>query len=200
MTTDKLPTVLICIPNAGMVHTDYMLSLIGLHSYSRGFAKVAIADNKSSYIDMNRNMLAGNAVAHRYDMVLFTDTDMSFPKNSLERLIKAERAVVGVAYKSRHQELIVGATLDGMPLEEDGLREMDYLGGGLLLVRTSVFAAMGAPWFYNEYLPGSTMPVGENVVFCRNVRKEGLEIWCDQTLSREVLHIGTKAFSLKDRG
>jgi len=59
---------------------------------------------------------------------------------------------------------------------------------------------MGAPWFYNEYLPGSTMPVGENVVFCRNVRKEGLEIWCDQTLSREVLHIGTKAFSLKDRG
>lgn len=200
MTTDKLPTVLICIPNAGMVHTDYMLSLIELHSYSRGFAKVAIADKKSPYVDMNRNMLAGNAVAHRFDMVLFTDTDMAFPKNSLERLIKAERAVVGAAYSGRHRDVIVSATLDGMPLEEDGLREMDYLGGGLLLVRTSVFAAMGAPWFYNEYSPGSTMPVGEDVVFCRNVRKEGLEIWCDQTLSREVLHIGTKAFSLKDRG
>ena len=80
--------------------------------------------------------------------------------------------------------------------DETGLREVEWLPSGVMLVRAPVFGKIPFPWFPNLYGKTGEDFVGSDRSFCRKARGlAGLSIFCDYDLSREVTHIASVALA-----
>lgn len=192
-----MKSVLICIPNYGMVHTDFMLSLVGVLGFPLQDVRTLVASKQSCRVDMNRNFLAQGILDTGFDYGLWLDSDMTFPVDTLARLLAHDKDIVGCAYPNRHHiGSTVGARQDKAPLERDGLVKADYLGFGCVLIKRDVFQKMSKPWFAPQYRAGEVIPVGGDVAFCRSAEVAGFETWLDQSLSHEIGHLGTTRLSL----
>lgn len=191
------PVVAICFPSGDMVHADFALALAGLCAEDNG-AATPIINAKSSIVAEARNRCVELAREHRADHLLFLDSDMVFPRTTLRRLLAHERDIVGATYPKRvapHPPL--GAVLEGGRIEAGGRRvEMRHLPTGCLLVRMSVFEALGAPAFRFSVDPGTGSIVGEDYDFCDRARTAGYAVWCDPELSLELGHIGQSVFRI----
>lgn len=157
---------------------------------------------KGTYVHTARESLAEQVLEAGFDFILWLDSDMRFPKDLLERLLQHGKPIVGVNYCSRGApyRFIAIETLEnehpgeGRQLatteESTGLAEVDAVGFGALLMKTSVLVSMleDRPWFFYEYTEhGHT---GEDVFFCQKARKHDWKIYVDQDLSKEMAHIG----------
>jgi hypothetical protein len=130
--------------------------------------------------------------------VLWLDSDMRFPKDALGRLLAHGEPIVGANYTTRRPPYLPTAEtaegyLFGSP-DLDGLVEVSHLGMGLLLVDTDVFRKIGEPYFALGYNRQDGSYVGEDFYFCKKARDHGYKVYVDQTLSREVRHIGETEF------
>ena len=193
-TVPALPKVLICMPTPGVVKTRTVNSLAGLVAFTleKGVATLGFYfDEKCSVIAGARNRMAEYGKSKGFDFVCFIDSDMQFPKDTLARLVAHNRDVCGVMYNKRTLQL------DPVGQVEDfgcgGLVEATSLGCGLLLIRTSVFDRIRAPWFYFE----RDTPGGEDFNFIRDCKEVGIAAWADLDLSFEVAHVGEFAIGWK---
>jgi hypothetical protein len=198
----SLATVSVCIPSGDTVKTDFAISLINLLMRSgRGTVVYSLANKQSCYIDLNRNLLVVSTIEHGKKYILFIDTDMTVPPDLGEKLVAHGKDIVGCDYGRRYEPYDrCGRTLDGLELGATGLREMESLGAGAMLISTEVFKRLEPPWFYNDYaVPNSNgvVPLGEDRTFCRNARAAGYQVWCDQELSRQVSHYGGMHLRIK---
>lgn len=127
--------------------------------------------------------------------MLFLDSDMRFPKDTLVRLLAHEEPVVAANYTRRRMPLTPVASDDaGAPVfvepDVEGLVPVAVTGFGVMLVDLDVFRQIPAPWFQIGYSAGAGAYAGEDVYFCSLVREHGLSVLVDNTLSREVTHLG----------
>lgn len=187
----------IVTPSGDMVHSRFMVSLVSLIQYSKvcGIDSVLI-NPRSSLIATGRNMGVEEARKRKCDYILWLDSDMTFPHYTLASLV-GEKPVIGCTYVRRtlptsltHREL--GST---EPFVGKGVREVETLPGGLILVETSVYDGMQYP-YRCEYMDGEE--IGEDVWFCRSVRSRGGSIWLHADLSKQVGHLGTYAHTTGD--
>lgn len=140
-----------------------------------------------TYCDRNHNLLVqGMLELPQMDALLFVDSDQEFPVDALDRLVDRKRDIVGAAYRCRQPPHMMMPQGDGV-----GLKEVDWLPSGLMLVRRPVFEKIGFPWFPNITGKQPEEFVGSDVVFCRKAHLHGFKIWCDYDLSREVTHLTT---------
>lgn len=181
--------IVVSFPSGDTVKTDFAISLWGLLASSgKGDVAYSLGNQQGCYVDMNRNLIVASALQHNQDALLFIDTDMVVPTDLGAILNAHDKDIVGCDYVRRYEPYdLCGRTLDGQPFGTTGLRDMESLGAGALLIRTGVFKRMKVPWFYNEYAGEWT---GEDRIFCRDARAAGFQIWCDQGLSRQVSHYG----------
>ena len=155
-----------------------------------------IANNKYEYeviiavegytIAENRNYLASQALRNGSHYLLMVDDDMTFPPDTLEKMLATEKQIVGVLSYSR--KLPLQTTL--VPMEEikDELFECKEVGGGILLIDMTIFNRMPQPWFAFETYPFGMIKVGEDAYFCHKAREMGITVWCEPTIP--VGHIG----------
>jgi len=180
-----------------MVHADFTLSLAGLCAAAYPL-EIPIVNAKSSIVAEARNRCVELAREHRADALLFLDSDMVFPRDTLHRLLAWDRDIVGATYPKRvppHE--ILGANLPDGRVESDGaLMEMRHLPTGCLLIRMTVFDALEQPSFRFRLDPDSGQIVGEDYDFCDRARNAGFGVWCDTKLSFEIGHIGQSVFRL----
>lgn len=193
--------VAICIPSQSMVHADMAMSLSVLCVHAAQHFGIAVVNEKNSMITQARNRLVQRALDLKADYVLFMDSDMKFPFDALLRLVTHDKDIVGATYNKRvppYETLgrFLGPQRD---LSKGGLIECEFLPTGFLLIKTSVFRAMSEPnrreqiWFREHYDRPETEPtryIGEDVAFCLMARAAGFEVWCDLTLTSEIIHIG----------
>jgi GT2 family glycosyltransferase len=59
-----------------------------------------------------------------------------------------------------------------------------------MVIKTSVFERIEPPWFGLDEVRGHIMT--EDVWFCRQAWRRGIEVWCDPTIP--VKHIGEYAY------
>lgn len=60
----------------------------------------------------------------------------------------------------------------------EGLREVDAIGSGCMLVSRRVLEGIDPPWFVREYTPdGASVSCGPDYYFCRQARAAGFQIW-----------------------
>jgi hypothetical protein len=131
------------------------------------------------------------------DYLWLLDADMAYPKDSLNRLLKWRVDIVGPTYRRRYPEL--GFALVEYPLSSlvtpsihsgaHSIHEWDAIPAGMMLIKMEVLRALKYPWFFDD--PGARLEdfVTQDMNFCRSARKAGFKVWCDYTLSRQVVHL-----------
>jgi len=192
--TVALPKVAICFPSGDMVHADFALALAGLCN-STPPLETPIVNNKSSIVAAARNDGVRRARELGCDHILFLDSDMTFPRTTLHRLLVHREAIVGATYVKRVPPFaLLGAALESLPTTDArGLTEMRRIPTGCLLIRLEVFDALARPYFRYVTDEAGGEIVGEDYVFCDRARAAGFRIWCDAALSLEIGHLGLQA-------
>lgn len=191
-----------------MVHADFAVSLASVLAYTAGQTKhqVLLANEKSSLVATARNNLVRRALEWGADAVLFLDSDMTFPSDTLDRLWNHHRMVVGATANRRAPPY---TTVGDFPVPphpgQTGLLAATMLPVCCAMINTAVFEKVQAPWFretYDEADRSESNPdgvVGEDVNFCRSARKAGIEFWCDLDLTFDpsMAHIGEQRIRVR---
>lgn len=202
--------VLIAIPALDTCATDFALSLTALMSrkaYEKRLGKtrdvdLALACCKGSLIMHSRNKLMQQALDIGCSHVLFLDSDMTFPPDTLDRLIAHRVGIVGADYVNRVAPHALNGTPDLTPgaltltdkLTNPPLKPMLTLPFGCILIDLRVLNGMSRPWFKYLEGEGDHDTQSEDTYFCNSARRLGHTIWADAALTREVGHIGQEVF------
>jgi hypothetical protein len=191
------PHVAVAIPCGTMVHADFAVSL-GSMMHSLGEMPMSIVLGKSSIVADARNMSLEYAQSHNADYILFIDSDMTFPRDALLRLLVRNVDIVGATYSRRTPPFsFLGDILPEQPTDAPkGLLEMTRIPTGFLLVKATVFERLKRPYFRFRVDEEAGVNIGEDYEFSDRVRSLGFRIWCDPYLSKELGHIGEKSYKL----
>ena len=177
-------------------------SLLEMVAHSKEIDWHILVASRGYTVAENRNYCAVQAQKNGSDYLLFIDDDMTFPKDTLERLLGANKEVVGVNSYSRVLPLSPTTGLmdkDGkymhpdyhMPYEmkiPDELFKAYFVGCGVCLIDMKVFEKIKKPWFTFKAHKNGGIIHGEDGWFCEQVKKAGMDVWCDGTIP--IFHIG----------
>lgn len=175
------------IPNTGHIKSQTAFCLCRTlkdfpHEYTVLF-------QEGSILHRNREIIAQTAVDKGCTHLLFLDTDMSFEKDAVVRLLKRNKDVIGANYNKR--KLGEGGTAEGLQGNR-GLVRCDSVATGFMLINLKVFKNLPHPWFFWESDTQGNVVTGEDYWFCRLARANDYKIWCD--LSIPLKHIGDYAY------
>ena len=194
--------ILIAVPCMDMVSARFAQSLTTLKKVGQCTVSFLIG----SLVYDSRNKLAGMAVEMDADYILWFDSDMVFPPDTLERMMKVldehpEIDVLsGLYFRRGHPftpvlfsklEVNDEGTLDFADVEElpDELFEIAGCGFGCVLMRTEMLLDIaakegGGMWF------SPIANAGEDCAFCIRARENGYRIFCDPNI-----HLGHMAYT-----
>lgn len=200
--------VAICLPCRDMVHTSFaydlsrMMASWAAQHVPKG-DQLMIFTSKGTLIVNQRADLVRNAVNAGADYILWLDTDMRFPKDTLDRLLAHKKPIVAANYATRRLPVDTVAfqladdggwsTLPSSS-EKTGLEKVTAVGMGVMLTDCKIYKEMEAPWFSITYHQNSHEYSGEDIYFCYKAGKMGYDILIDHDLSKEVKHVGDFEF------
>lgn len=157
-----------------------------------------------SLVYNSRTFLVNYALSNGFTHVMWIDSDMTFPPDTLLRLFKhgldivtcicygrtgnhSPCAYTGVQRgdKTRSGSLTPIKVTDSLP----ELIEVEGCGAAMMLVKTEVYKKVGKR-FHEWYEPKWNL--GEDLSFTERARECGYKIWCDTTI--EIGHIGTQVY------
>jgi hypothetical protein len=202
--------IAVCVPG-GLWQNACGFSLCNLiaHFYDvplKNKRKAKTFSVEGSILQDVRNLLVKHALAWKPTHLLFVDSDMNLPPETLVKLLQHNEAVVGLNYVQRRLPTKPNAYKEGFGKDgrvatlasSTGLVEVDHLGLGCVLVDARVFDYIQAPAFEFETVKtrdeeGNVTDWhtrGEDVIFFGKVRDAGIKVWMDQDLSKAVGHCG----------
>ena len=170
---------------------DTVLSLLGLIGATKHSLHIIL--QPGCYVHESREKIVKAAIEAKSDYLFFMDADMKLPGNTIDRLLQHDKDVIGCNYHCRQHPLestvkIADKDWNIYPSQiPTQLFECFGVGTGSMLVKMSVFVQIDKPWFsFDIDKNGGIM--GEDIFFCRQVKRAGMSVWCDPTIS--VKHIG----------
>ena len=199
--------IAVCIPARDEVHTWFAYSLTLADSYLAAkydYVRTHLIISNGTLIQEQRTDLAKKAMQAGCSWIIYCDSDMRFPKNAFEELLKHKKPIVGANYATRKYPFIQTVTYRSDESDErvyttpesEGLEEVASTGFGLMAVHRMVFEAMEQPWFFVPYdTKNNRFDCGEDIWFCRRAREAGFPVYIDHDLSKAVYHIGTMDWS-----
>lgn len=200
--------ILIAIPTMATVPIEFMLSMLGLQTVEQ--TEVSVVANSLVYTA--RNQLALKAIEEKFDYILWLDSDMVFPSDTLKKLYeKAEKNnldfISGLYFsRTQPQKPVVYKSIDWEQDPKTALIKhsaepwYDYpkdqifgIGGsgfGCVLVKTSLIKLIAERFQVSPFEP---MPfLGEDLAFCWRVSKLGKRMYCDSRV--KLGHVGSFVF------
>ena len=190
---------LLAIPTARYIETECIESLFGMKKKG----KVEMLIPRSYSVDVARNIIAKYAQEHKFDYIMWVDSDIIIPKDTLVKLLSHEKEIVSGVYSYKRLnggEVVAKRFIDKKKedyqdikiseiKEASGLMQIDGMGFGCVLTKVSVFDKIPFPWFIY------TQDMGEDIFFCRKAMNEGYKLWLDT----DVIcgHIGTVNYDIK---
>lgn len=173
--------VLIAFPTAKNIETDTFLSIYRLR------IPQGVATHLEAFygynIDQVRNLICYYAIQNRFDYVLFVDSDMILPADTLERLMAANMDIVtGIYIQRKPGQRITEVHVDGKNVTDPKFFEgkkvvqADSVGFGCVLIRTKVLADVGYPQFVYKDTIDFRDTVSEDAYFCAKARSKGYKI------------------------
>jgi hypothetical protein len=199
------PVISICIPSDDHVDAAFCLSLVHLLMHTMLSEKLSIKGITvqhvgASILPHSRYTLVKQSFRHNATHLLFLDSDMTFPPDTLVRLMRHDKDIVGINAMSRRPPYNTTAWIRPNERvvtlhESTGLEKAWRTGFAVVLIKASVFAKLDPPYFAIEYIPERDEFRGEDYVFFDRARAAGCELYIDHDLSKEVNHIGQFAFN-----
>jgi FkbM family methyltransferase len=143
--------------------------------------------------------------AKRYDYLFSVDSDIVLPKDTLTKMLAADKDIISGLYIQRkpgEQILEVymstaGGGCTNIPyslLENHSVVEIEACGMGCALIKSEVFRKMPYPHFFYKEALTIRDTVSEDVYFCRKAKEHGFTVWADATIKCD--HVGSTKFSL----
>ena len=153
---------------------------------------------RSSNLVQNRHNLAREAQELAVSHVLWLDDDMTFPPDTLERLLRPRLAIIGANCTTRAMPIIPTAVKNDQRIisaGRHGLESIDQFGMAVVLTERQVFDKIPLPWFKMEWDPRyPDTYCSEDMYFCRKAKACGFRVWIDHDLSNQIGHIGEMTF------
>ena len=190
--------ILIAIPTSREIDIQCAASLIGM----KRKGKIGVFAPQSYAIDASRNLIVEHALEIGYDYILWVDSDMILPKNTLLRLLSNNKDIVSGVYSYKvinGENAVVKrySKTDEDTYEDVSLKEIretkelmlvDGIGFGCVLTKVNIFNKIEQPWFrYDKDL-------GEDIFFCRKAQETGIEIFVDPTV--KAGHVGQVNYNI----
>lgn len=206
--------VLVGVPSMDTWKADFAMSLIYMVTYSArstpaGGPRVDMLrlwNSRGSLLPRQRTTLVKQALEMRATHILFLDSDMTFPANTLECLLSRGKSVVAAncAVKQIPSQPTARAKSDKPNGEQVfthtssvGLERVWRVGTGIMLVETRVFRQISEPWFPFGWNEETKEYVGEDWEFCKRLEAAEIPIYIDHSLSKSVGHIGDFVYEHK---
>lgn len=154
-------------------------------------------------IDQVRNLIAD--WARRYDYLLSVDSDIVLPRDSLKKMLQADKDIVTGLYIQRKPETQILEVYMDTPnggctnipyslLENKNTVEIAACGMGAALIKSEVFKKMSYPHFYYKSALTMQETISEDIYFCKKARELGFSVWADPSIKCD--HVGANIFSL----
>lgn len=151
-----------------------------------------------SCLSILRQAFVDEMIADGFTHWLSLDDDMTFPMDIVDRLIAHDRDVVSCNARYKTEEIKGSCQgMDGKPINTNGktgIEELKTMGGAIFLARVEVFKDIPKPHFQVLWSPVHQNYVGEDVHFATLLRINGVKLWADHDVSRDITHIGEKEF------
>jgi hypothetical protein len=200
-----MKNIAICVPARDEVSTGFAHDLAIMSARFYGNAPSGTLFNVNfvagTLIADQRQKLVMMAIKQGADYILFLDSDMRFPSYLLERMLAHDKDIVACNYATRRLPVKTVAFSDFAELkciyslDKTGLEEVDAVGMGAMLIKTEIFKKLPLPWFSISYLPSGNMYIGEDIYFCKLAQANGMKVYVDHDLSKDVRHIGVMEFT-----
>jgi glycosyltransferase involved in cell wall biosynthesis len=189
--------ILIGIPTARYIEPDTFKAIYDLE-VPDGF-EVDFQYFYGYNVDQVRNLIADWTV-NSYDYLLAVDHDITFPPDTLRKLLSHDKPVVTAIYRQRNESQILevyNSNHANIPYENlagKGLVEIGGCGFGCVLVKKEVFVSVGYPQFvyHDAILHKDT--ISEDIDFCVKARNKGHGIFVDTSIL--CGHYGNKMFTV----
>ena len=193
------PLVLIGVPTLDSIKTETVASLFSASAMIEARAKLHI--HTSSLVHDARNKIVDAARESGATHLIFIDSDMKFPPEAINKLLKEDKDIIGGLYYRKqppHFPLVHEKDGDKIIIPRTFPKNEPFkvfgTGTGFMMIKMKVFEKIKPPWFYFGNFHGKA--IGEDIYFCWKAQKAGFDVWCDPTLGLE--HIGTYPFDKKD--
>ena len=201
----KPTKVSILVPTRDMVHTHFAYSLTQLvKTTSEAGIDVYLFFDSSTILLNQRERLIEEAIKIDSDYVMWLDSDMMFPSNTILRLLNHNKDIVACNYMKRSLPMKTVAYTDlndwdsWVPLEVfDDLVKVQGVGMGCMLMKTDVFKKLEKPYFEFRYKEDTKDWYGEDFILQDKLIKQGFDINIDTLLSIDIKHVGIYAFGTK---
>lgn len=154
---------------------------------------------KGSILPRGRMGLVKAALEHECTHICFIDTDQTFPKDTLHRLLQHGKDVVGCNIATKQVPASTTARQKseefwGLPVFTDPdsprLEKVWRLGAGVMLINMRVFQKIGLGVFSIPWIEAIQDYQGEDWSMCEAMEAAGFDIWVDHPLSNEIGHVG----------
>ena len=165
---------------------------------------VKVASVRGSILSNVRLDLVKEAIRLESSHLLLVDTDQTFPKDTLHRLMAADKDVIACNIATKQipaqptaryfnpNNLHSGDRVYNNPRK--GVEEVWRVGCGVMLIRMKVFEKTGLDVWGMPWQPEAQKYQGEDWTFVAACQEAGIKTFIDHVLSEEVKHIGDYAY------
>jgi len=198
-------SVAVLVPARDTVMTSFAYDLARAMSFHTATTddRVMLYTSHGTLIASQRMELARQALEEKADYLLWLDSDMRFPRETIGHLMLRDKPIVAANYATRRMPVKPVAMMDNdgeigrvyTAPDSEGLQPVDYIGMGVMMVKREVFEKLETPGFAIPFSKIGQHYIGEDVFFCRKAREAGYEVLVDHDLSHQVKHIGTFEYS-----
>lgn len=190
--------ILICTPSPGEVQATFAYDL----GYLMRESGAAFVLSLGSQLSSLRSGLVKYAKESGASHILFLDSDMRFPSNTIVRLLARRKDVVGANCRVRTtaEEVWTGRKAGDKfvtSVDKSGVEEVDTLGFGVTMLDMRIFEEVDEPYFAMPW--DGEKYVGEDIFFCLTIKKKGFTIWVDHDISQEVRHTSSIEKGVSDQ-
>lgn len=196
---EKMKKILIAIPTAKYIESETFKSIYDLE-IPDGY-EIEFQYFYGYQIDQIRNLIAN--WAKHYDYLFSVDSDIILPKNTLTKMIAADKDIISGLYIQRHVDRqvvelyqVANGGIINIPyslLEKPQVVEVAGCGFGCVLIKNKVFTTMQYPHFVYQSALTMEGTVSEDVYFCKKARELGFTVWADTSIICD--HVGSYKFS-----
>lgn len=146
-----------------------------------------------------RNNIVQQAQWEGCSQLFMCDTDQVYPADTFKKLRSHGKDICGTRVHKRYPPftpIFLRGDIGSYEYVSDEemfsgkLVEVDATGTGALLLNMEIFDSIPEPWFQFDTAPDGR-PVGEDIYFCSQARKQGFQIFVDTSI--EVEHLSTIA-------
>ncbi len=185
------PAIIIGVPSPGMWLAPMAVDVISAAVWAAAHGiYVEPRGAEGAYTESNRNNIVRATLnyEHPIDAVMWIDADMRLPADTIARLWGHGKNIVGATYRERQEPYrYLGKFCDPDDAEytTTGVKPMELMPGGMILVRTEVYRALPPPWYKLD-----EDGLRDDYYFTNSATKAGFEVWCDMDLTLKVRHRG----------